>query len=109
MTKDGRTWTAGSETDEPVDVSSVPCVASLCTSPETLYTIQEAKRFLTSVLQGHTPREAYGLEATMDRDYLVELRESLETLGNAYGGVEEDHAEPGTDEEWDEEEWDIDA
>ena len=45
----------------------------------------------------------YGMEKD-DRDVLVDVRETLETLYDVYGGVDDDQG-PGTDEEWEVDAW----
>ena len=99
LTSDGRPW-AG---DEKVNVTSMPCISSLRTSPEMRCIIKEARSFTLDVLQGHAPLSMYGMEKD-DRDVLVDVRETLETLYDVYGGVDDDQG-PGTDEEWEVDAW----
>ena len=99
VTSDGRPW-AG---DEKVNVTSMPCISSLRTSPEMRCIIKEARSFTLDVLQGHAPLSMYGMEKD-DRDVLVDVRETLETLYDVYGGVDDDQG-PGTDEEWEVDAW----
>ena len=65
--------------------------------------IREARSFTLDVLQGHAPLSMYGMEKD-DRDVLVDVRETLETLYDVYGGVDDDQG-PGTDEEWEVDAW----
>lgn len=73
---------------------------------------------MTHLLAGHTPLDAYGIQTggrgSMEaegciggRDGLRELRETLETAALAYGVEDEVEVGAGTDEEWEDEAWDI--
>ena len=112
VTRDGRALPEITGQARPV--ASAPVVTSLRTSPDTLETLLGARAFVVDVLTGHTPLAAYGvgapeLDGHLDRDALVDIRETLETWCEAYGGVPEDDAQPGTDEEWeDNDAWDVD-
>lgn len=130
VTRDGRPRRALDPTPgaaAPAHPASVPVVSSLSTSPATLETLRDARRFVARILERREPLAAYGIgsapassgRAATDesegciggRDGLVELRETLEQCCDAYGGEPEDAVEPGTDEEWGDEvgdaEWDL--
>lgn len=118
VTRDGRPLH-----DAHATPSSVPIVASLRTSESTLPMLLAAREFVVGVLAGHEPLAAYGIgsapasagRAATDesegcvggRDGLIDVRETLEQLCDAYGGVINDDAEPGTDEEWADDAWDL--
>lgn len=118
LLRDGRPRPGGE--DEPSSVAAFPTIASLRTTPDSVALLRNARDFVTSVLSGHEPLGAYGIasgaRAALDdaegclggRDGLREMRESIESLCAAYGAEDEVQAEPGTDEEWeDDEAWDI--
>lgn len=80
----------------------------------------DAKNLVKHVLSRRQPLETFGLASsarvTLDDtegavgglDGLRELRETLESACAAYGADEEVDGEPGTDEEWeDDDAWDI--
>jgi len=97
----------GADATQPSAVTSMPCVASLRASPDTLAIVARARAWVVEVLEGHAPLAAYGLDEGMDRDAVLELRETLERLSDAYGTEPMDAAEPGTDEEWVDDAWDV--
>ena len=72
------------------------------------YSDSGARRLVADVLASHAPLSLYGVhEGTVGgRDGLAEVRERLEYLCDAYGGVPDD-AEPGTDEEWESDGYDV--
>ncbi|WFD47543.1 hypothetical protein GLX27_002195 [Malassezia furfur] len=103
-------------------MSAMPAMASLRTTPDTLSLLRDARALVTHVVSRREPLEAYGVASgartLLDEtegaigglDGLRELRETLESACAAYGAEEGTEGEPGTDEEWgqdDEEEWDI--
>ena len=69
--------------------------------------IKNARTTLFDVLHGHEPLGAYGLDAC-ERDTLHDMRETLESLYDAYGGVDSFDDGLGTDEEGDADPWDVD-
>ncbi|WFD18938.1 mtDNA inheritance, partitioning of the mitochondrial organelle [Malassezia caprae] len=105
LTSSGRVL-PDADTSEPAAVTSMPCVASLRASPDTLAIVERARSLVIEALEGHT-LTAYGVDEGMDRDAMLELRETLERLSSAYGTDAVDTAEPGTDEEWADDAWDV--
>lgn len=106
LTSTGRAL-PNAHTSEPSVVASMPCIASLRASPDTLAIVERARSLVVEVLERHAPLAAYGMDEGMDRDAVLELRETLERLSNAYGAEAADTAEPGTDEEWADDAWDV--
>ncbi|WFD26066.1 mtDNA inheritance, partitioning of the mitochondrial organelle [Malassezia nana] len=106
LTSDGRVLPEA-DTSVRASVSSVPCVASLRSSPDTLALVERARCWVVDVLEDFVPLATYGLEGGMDRDAVLDLRETLERLCDAYGTERSEDAEPGTDEEWVDEAWDL--
>ena len=103
LTRDGRAMNKyGSE------VKSLPMCSSLSTSSVIRATLEGARRLVADVLASHAPMSLYGVHDGIvgGRDGLAEVRERLEYLCDAYGGVPDD-AEPGTDEEWESDGYDI--
>ena len=97
LTRDGRALPGADSA-----VSSLPMASALEVAPGAADMLTEARDLVARVLAARTPLELYGLSidgAVGGRDGLCEVRERLEGLCDAYGGVPDD-AEPGTDEEW---------
>lgn len=118
LTRDGRPLPA--ETETQTQPTSLPVVASLRTSPDTVGLLRDARALVRHVLTRREPLEAFGLAsgartALDDSDGVVggldglrELRETIESAYAAYGAEEDTPGEPGTDEEWEEDDaWDI--
>ena len=120
LTRDGRPLT--SEHEVHTKPSAMPAMASLRTTPDTLSLLRDARALVTHVVSRREPLEAYGVAsgartlldetegAVGGLDGLRELRETLEGACAAYGAEEEAEGEPGTDEEWgqdDDDGWDI--
>ncbi|WFD43365.1 mtDNA inheritance, partitioning of the mitochondrial organelle [Malassezia psittaci] len=120
LTSDGRPLPIGAQA--PPKVKSMPVVASMQTTPDTLSILRDAKVLVNYVLSRREPLEAYGVSsagrsplndsegAVGGLDGLREIRETLESACAAYGMEEGTAEEPGTDEEWqndDDDQWDI--
>ena len=109
-TSDGRPWPYKNDGNHAPRVTSTPCVASLQTSPDIGRLAHGARQFIVRVLQGHEPLSMYGVDAS-ERDLLVDVRETFESLCDAYGGTENecgnDDGGPATDEEWDTDAWEV--
>ncbi|PKI84320.1 Dml1p [Malassezia vespertilionis] len=118
LTSDGRPNV--NATEKFTQVNSMPTIASLRTTPDTLPLLEEARKFVCRVLTGHEPLSMFGLGASGNaraaneesegsvggRDGLVEIRETLENWCEAYGGVADEET-PGSDEEWEAQAWDV--
>ncbi|WFC99277.1 mtDNA inheritance, partitioning of the mitochondrial organelle [Malassezia yamatoensis] len=120
LTSDGRPLPIGAQA--PPKVKSIPVVASMKTTPDTLAILRDAKALVNHVVSRREPLEAYGVSsagrsplndsegAVGGLDGLREIRETLESACAAYGMEEDTAEEPGTDEEWqndDDDRWDI--
>lgn len=100
LTRDGRALPGADSA-----VSSLPMASALEVAPGAIEMLAEARDLVAGVLAARTPLELYGVGidgAVGGRDGLCEVRERLEGLCDAYGGVpdDDDDGAPGTDEEW---------
>ena len=90
----------------------MPVIASMRTTPDSLSILRDAKALVNHVVSRHEPLEAYGVSsagssslndsegAVGGLDGLREIRETLESACAAYGMEEDTSGDPGTDEEW---------
>jgi hypothetical protein len=101
-----------SQGEQDASPAQLSLLASISTTPATATPLREALSSLKGALAGHLPSAAWGIAEQGPLGGMDGLREARERLEELLGAYEEEGAggemeDVGTDEEFEQEEWDL--